>query len=168
MFKVNPVKHKIYNLTPKKKCMIVKAINFALEYLEKDNSILTSDVLNLVIKITDLSRSTIFNIWKQNKNGSIGSSCDGSNLGRKKICIDEFSQSLVRRHVFHFYNNGEYPTLTTVYTSFQEDMEQGKFPQIGRTSFYKLLLSLGFFMASEMINSFYMSDLILLLRDISI
>ena len=62
--------------------------------------------------------------------------------GRPKIIIDEFTASAIRRVVHSFYRIREHPTLDKVLDRCEENGVD--LPKLSRTSFWRLMKSMGF------------------------
>ena len=62
--------------------------------------------------------------------------------GRPRIDVDEFTTGVIRRIVHSFYQNGEHPTLNKVFVRSREVIAD--LPKMGRTTFWKLMKSMGF------------------------
>ena len=62
--------------------------------------------------------------------------------GRRKIVVDEFMRSDIRRQVHSFYREKTHPTVEQVFQRCKDEVNN--FPQMGKTTFWKLLRSIGF------------------------
>ena len=56
--------------------------------------------------------------------------------------VDEFLRSLIRSKVHSFYSKKEHPTVDKVFALCKEEIQD--FPDMGRTTFWKILRSIGF------------------------
>ena len=67
--------------------------------------------------------------------------------GRLKVSIDECTASAVRLVIQSFFRVGDHPTLNKVLAKCQEEIVD--FRDIGRTSLWKLMKSIGFATARQ-------------------
>ena len=63
-------------------------------------------------------------------------------MRRPMIVVDEFTVGAIRRIVHSFYCTGKHPTQSKVFARCQQEIVD--LPKLGRTTFLKLLKSIGF------------------------
>lgn len=65
---------------------------------------------------------------------------DGS--GRRKIEVDQFTITVIRRYMYDFYANKVFPTIDVLKQKLEENVPD--FPTMSRTTLWKILKSIGF------------------------
>ena len=72
--------------------------------------------------------------------GASGDDCE--TRGRRQIIVDDFLNGLIKSKVHSFNSKKEHPTVDKVLALCKEDIAE--FPDMGRTTFWKTLRSVGF------------------------
>jgi len=125
----------------KEEAIILKVLSFFEEEKHYPQRRLgTQHARKRTAKATGVSVRTLQRL--ANRSQEAGTAALPDTRGRRKVVVSDFIRSVVRRKVHSFYKKKEHPTLDKVFALCKEEIED--FPAMGRTTFWKLLRSLGF------------------------
>ena len=133
-----------YQLTLEEKGMVVSVAKFFEEEKDSKTCINVNNVVRRTAEACSGSESTVYRCGQAHVEEKSESEAPNAQPihGRPVIVVDEFTVGAIRRIVHSFYCTGKHPTQSKVFARCQQEIVD--LPKLGRTTFLKLLKSIGF------------------------
>ena len=131
------------HFSPNEKSLVVSVYNFFEKERNGEGRLHLRRVRRRTARACNISESTVSRCRRESRRQ--GEEDEGNRVerrGRKAIVVDDFTRSQVRRLIHGMFRHREYPTVEKAFVLCKEELPD--FPAMGKTTFWKLLRSIGF------------------------